>query len=349
MSIVELWLTIFFVFIFIIGIAFGSFLNVCIYRLANAKSVVWPPSCCPHCFTNIKKTHNLPLVGYFLVQGRCAACGVPFSMRYFWVELLTGLGLIALYWFEIGKNIQGYPIWVHGGFWFLEWGTFPPHSWAFFFFHTFLLATLIVASGTLWDVGKLPLSVAGLGALAGLLWSLAYPWPAPADMRTELLLQNPATRTLVPAFVLWPVWDPLPVSWLGSWWIGLLSWVVASLGIASLVRLVDLSNRRGDHSTPLGPTIGAVAMLVGGFVGWQVSLLALLVTTGLILPFACITRVRVSRLALTYIVMIVVCRFGWFAIGPVVRLWFFSPLWVGLGVGMLALGLHLLGRWAKED
>jgi leader peptidase (prepilin peptidase)/N-methyltransferase len=85
------------VFIFLVGLAVGSFLNVCIHRLPAGKSLVWPGSHCPKCLAPIAWYDNLPVVGYFALGGRCRSCRSPFSIRYAVVELAAGLMLFG-YW-----------------------------------------------------------------------------------------------------------------------------------------------------------------------------------------------------------------------------------------------------------
>jgi leader peptidase (prepilin peptidase)/N-methyltransferase len=75
----------------------GSFLNVCIYRLPLGQSIVSPPSHCPHCKYSIPWYLNVPLVTWLWLRGKCANCRAPISIRYFLVELLTGL-LFAACW-----------------------------------------------------------------------------------------------------------------------------------------------------------------------------------------------------------------------------------------------------------
>lgn len=82
---------------FALGLAFGSFLNVCIYRLPRGLSVVLPSSKCPHCDTPIKFYDNVPVLGWLLLRGRCRACKKPISPRYMVVELLTGAIFFACY------------------------------------------------------------------------------------------------------------------------------------------------------------------------------------------------------------------------------------------------------------
>lgn len=84
-------------FIFVLGTSFGSFLNVCIYRLPEGKSIISPRSFCPNCKTPIPFVNNIPILSYLLLRGRCRSCGQKISLRYLTVELLTGLTYLACY------------------------------------------------------------------------------------------------------------------------------------------------------------------------------------------------------------------------------------------------------------
>jgi leader peptidase (prepilin peptidase)/N-methyltransferase len=76
---------------FIFGACWGSFLNVCIYRIPREESVVHPGSHCPSCNTPIKAYHNIPIVTWLLLRGKCRYCSAPIRPRYILVEALTGL------------------------------------------------------------------------------------------------------------------------------------------------------------------------------------------------------------------------------------------------------------------
>ena len=73
----------------LLGLAAGSFLNVCIHRLPRGASVVDPPSHCPACGRRIRWFDNVPIAGYLLLRGRCRACRAPISPVYPLVELVT--------------------------------------------------------------------------------------------------------------------------------------------------------------------------------------------------------------------------------------------------------------------
>ncbi|MBW2582763.1 MAG: prepilin peptidase [Deltaproteobacteria bacterium] len=92
-------------FIFLMGLCIGSFLNVCIYRLPESKSIVHPRSMCPNCDTLIPFYDNIPLFSYLWLKGQCRRCKVKISMRYPMVELLGGLVALGTY-LRFGLTIE---------------------------------------------------------------------------------------------------------------------------------------------------------------------------------------------------------------------------------------------------
>lgn len=93
-------------FVVLLGLLWGSFANVCIYRwppseeFPNGRSVVLPGSHCFACKTPIKWYDNTPLVAWLWLRGKCRACKAPFSPRYLVVEAVTGL-LFGLCWYFV--------------------------------------------------------------------------------------------------------------------------------------------------------------------------------------------------------------------------------------------------------
>src|SRR5436190_10380963 len=80
------------------GLITGSFANVCIYRLPRGESIVHPNSRCPHCGKPIRLRHNIPILSYLMLKGRCMDCGNRISPRYFFVELAMALLFLAAAW-----------------------------------------------------------------------------------------------------------------------------------------------------------------------------------------------------------------------------------------------------------
>lgn len=83
--------------ILLFGMAWGSFLNVVIYRLPLGLSIVHPPSACPHCGRRISVADNIPVLSFLLLRGRCRHCRGKISFTYPLVEILTPLSFLLLY------------------------------------------------------------------------------------------------------------------------------------------------------------------------------------------------------------------------------------------------------------
>lgn len=135
---------------FILGSVIGSFLNVCIYRIPAGESVVTPRSRCPHCLTTIRWYHNLPVLSWIFLKGRCAYCGEPFSVRYSLVEAFTGL-LFVLFLYRFGLHQVTLVAWL-------------------------LVAALVAISFIDLDHQIIPDVISLPGIPIGFLCSFALPW-----------------------------------------------------------------------------------------------------------------------------------------------------------------------------
>lgn len=89
-------------FIFVMGLVWGSFLNVVIFRLSHGSSPLSGRSVCPKCRHKLSWFMNIPLVSYLLLRGKCAFCHRKISVRYPLVEFLTGV--LFVWWFLVGFN-----------------------------------------------------------------------------------------------------------------------------------------------------------------------------------------------------------------------------------------------------
>jgi len=163
---------------FYMGAGIGSFLNVVIYRLPLGISVNNPRrSFCPSCKYQIPMWQNIPLLSWLLLRGKCAKCGGGISIRYFLVELLTGVMFYLVFLKISGEYAAGGNPWPMIKIW-------GPHVLCLWVFMSLLI------SGTFIDIDHfiLPHSITIGGAAVGVLAS----WWVPA-----LMEQTTHTRGLL--------------------------------------------------------------------------------------------------------------------------------------------------------
>lgn len=92
-------------FIFCIGTVIGSFLNVVILRAFSGESIVLPPSKCPKCQNRLKWWHNIPLLSYILLRGKCYFCKEKISIQYPIIEFITGI-LFVIVFLKFGMTVE---------------------------------------------------------------------------------------------------------------------------------------------------------------------------------------------------------------------------------------------------
>jgi leader peptidase (prepilin peptidase)/N-methyltransferase len=98
-------------FVFVIGLCIGSFLNVVILRALSEESIVFPASKCPKCQTPLKWWHNIPVLSYILLGGKCAYCKEKISIQYPIIELFTGI-VFTLLFLKFGFTINTLFMWA---------------------------------------------------------------------------------------------------------------------------------------------------------------------------------------------------------------------------------------------
>ncbi len=363
----ALWIAFVLLMLFLLGSAVGSFLNVCIVRLPRGRSLVRPASSCEQCGKLIRWEDNIPLLSYWRLRGRCRACGAPFSIRYFWVELLTGFLFVLIYHFVIAWNIHHFQVWVwyNNDYVYALMQIFDYRQWLIFSTHAALGCLLIVALTCLWEHGRVPKQVTAVGVGLGLLVALLFPWPWP-DQPTQALVvsatlpsglgwqphggagagprpwwleQAAQHQGLYP----WPVWGPLP-NWLppGSWKLGLATGLAGALLGAALTGLVRLLFNIGAGAAALGGGEVSISAMAGAFLGWQP--IAAAAALALIPGLAAATwqwtvkkRTRVSY-GLWLVLALVPVWIGWYWIGPRVQgLFFDAALMLRVAIGCISL------------
>ena len=82
---------------FVLGSIWGSFCNVCIYRLPDNDSVVTKRSFCRSCRNKIKWYDNIPLLSFIFLKGKCRSCNNKISSQYFLVELISAISFLSIY------------------------------------------------------------------------------------------------------------------------------------------------------------------------------------------------------------------------------------------------------------
>ena len=235
-----------------LGLAVGSFLNVCIHRIPRGGSIVSPPSRCPGCGYQLRWFDNIPVVSWVVLRGRCRSCRAPISLRYPIVELLT-MAMFLLHW------------WMFG--WTLLMGV-----------RLVFACTLIVLFVIDLEHHLLPNVITLPGIAAGLIVSLVVP-PGVRDA---------ALGTLVGGGVLWLIGeayyryagqegmgggDVKMLAMVGAflgWKLVLVTLVLSSVA-GSIVGLTVIALRRGDmkYALPYG-TFLALGALAASLVGDQI-------------------------------------------------------------------------------
>ncbi len=90
----------------VLGLIFGSFGTVVVYRVPRKQSIVVGRSKCPSCDTQIAWFENIPVFSYVALRGRCRHCGTAIPPRYVWIEVMSGVLFLAAWW-RFGLTVEG--------------------------------------------------------------------------------------------------------------------------------------------------------------------------------------------------------------------------------------------------
>jgi leader peptidase (prepilin peptidase)/N-methyltransferase len=344
-----LWL----VLVFAVGACVGGFINYCFYRLPLEKSILWPGPRCGLCLQPIRWYDNIPLISYWLLRRRCRTCGGPIPDRYFVVEVLTGLIFAGLFYAEVGCNILDLKyLRIHQAA--IAAGHVPAAAWAVFSCHAVLVSFLLLTSLCDLDDMAIPLPITITGTLAGLVFSMLFPWPYPSAGDPLPLAGGMAPPRLPAGLYPWPVWYPLP-SWLppGSWQLGLATGLAGALAGMMIMRVVRFlfGLTRGVESLGVGDA--DLMMMAGTFVGWQPILLSCFVAAfpGLLFGVAQLARRGNRPLpfgpSLALGVVLTVALWPFLGDSDALRLVFFDPLFLGTIVGGGTIFLLVAGLFFR--
>lgn len=245
----------------LLGLAFGSFFNVCIYRIPRGMSIVAPPSHCPNCRKRIRPWDNIPVLSWLLLRGRCRDCRRPISPRYLLVELATAVLFLAV----LAR---------------FGWSWATPAGWAF-------VSLLLVAAMIDLDHKIIPFAI----SIPGLVLGIGSALLPPARLVGALVGAGVGAAFVAFAWLLWRYllagvfrrfgvdrkegmgWGDLPLAaaigaFLGwrSLVVALFAAVLSGVVVGLLLRWLGRSGR--GQEIPFGPFL-ALGGLVGLFFGHQ--------------------------------------------------------------------------------
>lgn len=343
-------------FVFVFGSCVGSLLNVCIYRLPLEKSLVWPGSRCGNCLQPIRWYDNIPLLSYWILRGRCRTCGIGFSMRYFLIELFTGLSFSGLFYLVVIQNIHQFDA-LKGEWQRMEHRFLPSlTAWLVFGHHALLLSFLIVATFCDFDRREIPLGLTVTGTILGLILAVLLPWPWPWLPREAAMPPGEwwqVAPNLGPkqGVYPWPVWGPLP-EWLppGSAWLGLATGVAGVLVGTGMLRVIRSVFSYGMGIEALGLGDADLMMMAGSFLGWQPVIAAFFIGVFFGLFFGIAQMVLYAENALAFgpslSLGILAVMLGWAWIGPqfqpLLFNWWLVAIVSGLGCVLMLVSSYIL-------
>jgi leader peptidase (prepilin peptidase)/N-methyltransferase len=360
--------------VFVLGLIVGSFLNVLIARLPYEKSIVWPSSRCFSCFQPIGWSDNIPILGYLFLGGKCRTCQTPYSSRYLWVELGTGLAFVGLFVLEIVLNCHNIKTFNRPAKEPLDYVLWTWPCWVFFGLHAFLLAALIACAVIDYEHRIIPPLIPYAGVVVGIASGafLPWPWPNPASVayaiNGERYWYMMETLGGVPQGMQpWPFWGPTPgFAPPGSVRMGLLTGVIGALGGSLVVRLIKWLFEVGFGREAMGLGDADLLMMAGAFLGWQVAVLSLFVGAVAALVLKLVGFVLVGSAAKEpagtppaapaggensrelpfgpgLAIGVVATWLGWSWLGPRVQFVFFDMVAFGISATVMAVGMVAAG------
>tara|TARA_B100001971_G_scaffold53081_1_gene48215 strand:- start:302 stop:1069 length:768 start_codon:yes stop_codon:yes gene_type:complete len=230
---------------FIIGSCVGSFLNVLIYRLPREESIWSPRSHCPHCNKTIPWYRNIPLVSFFIQNGKCAECDASISWQYPTVEVITGY------------------IWATCFFVFN-----PLHATMTALFSSILIALAWIDLKTMMIPLSLIISgaiVIGLSIITGILeWKLVL-WGSLAGMAIPLIMMG---LTFLITRRQGMGWGDIQLglilgAWLGPWFMMIALFLAALFGILAWISISIINGFDRNRPLPFAPylVVSTMALL----------------------------------------------------------------------------------------
>ncbi len=344
--------------VFVLGAAVGSFLNVCIGRIATEKSIFWPTSRCPVCLSPIRAYHNLPIFGWLMLRGRCADCGTKISFRYPAIELLTGLAFVGLFYIDVLANWFDLKF-IKDAQYDIRAGAIPWQAWLFFLHHAILFSFLLTCAMIDAEHRVIPVSITLTGTVIGVAMSPLLGWPFPNTSDALALVNSytaaypqtpwsymPKEITVPTGSHLWPVWGPLPPVFAENpWLLGLVTSLSGAILGTAMIRTAKFLFEKGLGKEAIGLGDADLMMMAGAFLGWQPVFAAFFIGSLLSLPIGVIMAVTKKESSLPFgpglAAGVMVTLVGWPTVGKVLQGFLFEPMLVTLAVVVLGGGMFV--------
>jgi leader peptidase (prepilin peptidase)/N-methyltransferase len=247
------------VFVLLVGLCIGSFLNVCIHRLPAGKSLLRPSSHCTSCQAPIAWYDNIPVVSYFVLGGQCRRCGARFSIRYMLVEAATGLVFFG-YWVAFFRfGVRGGPGGMEG-----------TERLGVYAVYMALIGALVVSGVIDLERKEIYTSVTYFAAGVGVVGS--FIWPAVQRIGAYDHQLSDITG--------WPRTNAVALAVMGA---------VVGAGIVYLARVLFTQAFKKEA---MGMGDAYLMAAVGAVLGWEGALLVFFVAPFLALPYGLWQLVR---------------------------------------------------------
>jgi leader peptidase (prepilin peptidase)/N-methyltransferase len=247
----------------LLGLVIGSFLNVVIYRVPREESILFPGSHCPACNSAVKARHNVPVLGWVALRGKCASCRSPISVRYPLVEAGTGLLYVAVTLrFGLSVELPAYLFLAATGVTLAMIDFDIRRLPSSIVLPAYLVSALLLlpagaADGAWWPAGR---GIIGAVTLSAIYFTLALAYPGGVTFGDVKL------AGLLGLYLGWLSWSAILVGAIG----GLL------LGGVGGTALNAMRSRDGSIALALGPCMvaaaGAALFLTTPLIGWYASL-----------------------------------------------------------------------------
>jgi prepilin signal peptidase PulO-like enzyme (type II secretory pathway) len=257
---------------FVVGGAFGSFLNVVAYRLPLGMSLNRPGSRCPNCRRPIRWYHNVPVFGWLVLKGRCRDCGAPIAARYPLVELMVSVASGLVLWGALdpawsdGRQEYAVDLLAVGFRLAVVYALFAAAVLEFDDNQLplrFLIAVTVLAALGVWlvpelrpvagDAAEAPTLAASAFAVGAALLVSLLAWPSLVSSRNSLHVRDGLTRAVALILVA----------------IGL--GMNALLATAVLAVAIVLATRLAVRFWPVAARIGWAAALLVATLGWMIA------------------------------------------------------------------------------